>query len=610
MAIKAGRQSIKLFGLKGGRVSKRIQIRDRLVAVVCAALVSVCTISAQSNENSALGVNFWFFTDYQYIWPFVDFFKCSRPFWPQPANGTYPWSSDGVTLTLDSDGYPTSLPSGVGAATLLFWGGSDVPIPTGDFVCLYDGQGDIGFAYNATVKSRAAGRIVVTVPNRGEGVLLKITQTTPGNHVRNIRFIAPGFEETYAAQPFHPVFLERLAPFRVLRFMDWMATNESANDEWANRPLTTWQTQSQHRGLALEHMIRLCNTLDADPWFCMPHKASDDFMRQFITMVRDSLKPGLKAYYEYSNEVWNGMFQSRGYCEQMGTQLGLGSGWGACVAFWSKRMGDMFDIVDEVYGSERAQRAVRVVATQVGNTGVLSGLLSNATVAAKGDAVAVAPYFGGSGGDVASVVASAASNAANVDNVVAGDKAIADQHGMKLVCYESGLDLWSLDDNLATSVRFDSRMKDVYTTYLNEWRKGGGTLMVQYTFCNPAWGLMKYIDQNPDLAPMYVAAQEWITANPRWWNEERITAVEYMKPVAGRQADDRLFTARDGGTVILRLPHGVPGVVSDLSGRSIGSLDSWGSPGAGIWGVPAPGAYLLRMKSGGAEHSYRIVPLR
>jgi hypothetical protein len=46
----------------------------------------------------------------------------------------------------------------------------------------------------------------------------------------------PGFEETSATQVFHPDFFEAAGAYRVLRFMDWMATNNSGQVAWADRP--------------------------------------------------------------------------------------------------------------------------------------------------------------------------------------------------------------------------------------------------------------------------------------------------------------------------------------------------------------------------------------
>ena len=70
-------------------------------------------------------------------------------------------------------------------------------------------------------------------------------------------------------------------------------------------------------------MIDLCNRLQVDPWFCIPHLADDDYVRQFATMVRERLDPKLKVYVEHSNEVWNGQFAQARYAKEEGRRLGL-----------------------------------------------------------------------------------------------------------------------------------------------------------------------------------------------------------------------------------------------------------------------------------------------
>jgi len=106
--------------------------------------------------------------------------------------------------------------------------------PSGKYTLLYDGAGKIGFTFDtAKVISQSPGKMTVDVKIDGEGVFLKILETNPSNPIRNIRFIMPGFENTYQTQPFHPVFLERLKPFKTLRFMDWAATNNSKLVNWS-----------------------------------------------------------------------------------------------------------------------------------------------------------------------------------------------------------------------------------------------------------------------------------------------------------------------------------------------------------------------------------------
>jgi hypothetical protein len=67
-------------------------------------------------------------------------------------------------------------------------------------------------------------------------------------------------------------------------------------------------------------------------------------------------------------------------------------------------------------------------------------------------------------------------------------------------------------------------MQTIYTDMLTKWKSGGGTLINQYTFCDPSWGLLEYQDQDTSLAPAYLAAMHFIRGNPRWWTETRAAA--------------------------------------------------------------------------------------
>lgn len=81
-------------------------------------------------------------------------------------------------------------------------------------------------------------------------------------------------------------------------------------------------------------MIDYCNRTGTSPWFCIPRRADDNYIRKFAEMVRDSLDPALLCYVEYSNEIWNSIFDQTRYCESLGMVLKLGdtlllwdSGW-------------------------------------------------------------------------------------------------------------------------------------------------------------------------------------------------------------------------------------------------------------------------------------------
>lgn len=57
----------------------------------------------------------------------------------------------------------------------------------------------------------------------------------------------------------------------------------------------------------------LANRVQQEPWFNMPHLATDDYITQFATLVRDNLASNLNVYVEFSNEVWNPMFEQHDY---------------------------------------------------------------------------------------------------------------------------------------------------------------------------------------------------------------------------------------------------------------------------------------------------------
>jgi hypothetical protein len=506
-----------------------------LVGVSAAALFA-------DNTMSPIGTNFWFFGDNQYTWPFVDFFKQSRNFW---SSSNSAWD-DGRALTLDSNGYPTTLLSGQFAATLLFWAG-DAHYPVGDYTLLYDGVGQVTVDFSQgtpiTIVSNQPGRIVVTVPAGTQGFRIQIKQTTAGNYVHNIRFIAPGFESTYQTQIFHPLFLQRLADMRCLRFMDWMQANGTKITEWSQRTPVGYQTQGGGpSGVALEYLVELCNRLECDGWFCLPVRGSNDCLTKYATYIRDNLNPCLKAYFEFGNECWNGGVQSNaGYLDSLGQTMGFAAGWTAQHHGWARRMTDMLTIVTGVYAGHM-DRCVRVIATQVGNTGVVDGLLNFYNGKAYGDVIAVAPYFNGGGlhggTDVNLWLDSLAANASRVDQAIHGDLTYANQNNMKIVAYESGLDVWpsssGITDSLSVQIRFSPRMQTIYDNYYAKWKSGGGTLINQYTFCDPYWGLMKYMDQDTSQAPAYLAAEHFIRANPRWWTETRAAVCSTpVQPGAG-----------------------------------------------------------------------------
>jgi hypothetical protein len=110
-------------------------------------------------------------------------------------------------------------------------------------------------------------------------------------------------------------------------------------------------------------MIKLANTLHADPWFCIPHRATDDYVRQFATLLRDTLDPTLRPRIEYSNEVWNTSFGQPSGRSAESRRLGLETPWGTPSLYYAQRSVEVFKLIQQVWGADSA-RLVRVMSGQ------------------------------------------------------------------------------------------------------------------------------------------------------------------------------------------------------------------------------------------------------
>ena len=330
--------------------------------------------------------------------------------WLTRSVGGTEWDSGKSSeIPLDENGWPTQAP---------FTSPSDMqqhyvhsimtaPLEPGDYTVMLEGTGQFSFwgSVNTPLMTAAGGLNQYTITIEPDQVdlplSLRIHESSSSDPIRNIRIIRPGFESTYQTQPFHPLYLERLAPFTVLRFMDWGATNGSPLVSWGQRTTPDTYIQTRDEGVALEYMIQISNTLHKDLWICIPHQADDDFIRQTAILLRASVDPELKIYIEYSNETWNTMFPQTTYVQDQGEALGLDPDrWQAGHKYVSLRSIQIWGIFQDVF-TEPA-RLVKVLATQAAS---ISG--TNSRVAALNDpsinpnyimpdVLAIAPYFGDS----------------------------------------------------------------------------------------------------------------------------------------------------------------------------------------------------------------------
>lgn len=512
--------------------------RWKAAAWLLLCLLSVPLYAQDSPAPPRLGITLSSISTGTTQHPFADVFHTAGP-WALWQAGDPPVAAGTPALT--PEGWVASLEPGQYAEARLFTAepatarGLD-----GLYTLVYDGEGRIEFGgSNATLISSEPGTLIVDLrPSQGV-VQVQVHATQPANPLRNLRLLLPGAAFIYELQPFNLLFQERIRPFAVLRFTDWMQTDNSSVRVWDDRAQVSDATYTR-RGVPLETMIALANVQQAAPWFNMPHLADDDYVRRFATLVRDTLAAELPVYVEYSAEVWDTAYSQATFMQQRGSILNLGAGDAALggLRYYAQRSREVFAIWEEVFGGP--ERLVRVVAAAGGDPAMAEAILSWQETAAGVDALAIAPYL--SCADPGSPATAEEIAALSVDawldrqaaNVQPGgcalvmmeqQVALAQQYGVEPITYAGGQRLAVTGDTataealrgLFIAANRNPRMGDIYTDYFNAWRAAGGGLMVAgVDIATPAGGgspgLLEYLTQNVNSAPRYAAALRFVGA--------------------------------------------------------------------------------------------------
>lgn len=510
--------------------------------------------SSELNRDSPIGSNVSTVVDHSVDMPFVDLFKSSRRW----LSGNSDAWHDKRTVDVDENGWVRSLKPDQIARTLMLTKGGH---PGGEFIVLYEGQGDITYLNELVDERSRPGRHVIRVKKDG-AIIVNITKTRPDDPIRNIRVLPPGgscqeddtlwcdrshpcpsgdclpFEDTYQDRIFHPKFLASMNRYAVLRFMDWMRTNDSTIRTWSERPKLSDATWSHH-GVPIEVIVSLCTRLRSEPWLNIPHLADDEYVRNLAAVVREKLPAEFRVWVEYSNEVWNRQFKQ--YHEVGDCESGKGyNEFRSTIVCYSERADEVFRIWRAVFG-ESASRVVRVAGSQAVDPWVSKIILEHGNLYERADALAVAPYFG----FIARRKSEAELARMSVDELVRRTEReiipktvdhieaqieVAQKYGVDLVAYEGGQHFSAaegVENNDAITALFDAinrdpRMKNLYLRYLDAWRESGGRLFMHYNNIGAytkwgRWGLKEHIDQPRAQAPKYDAVMEFIERTPRWW---------------------------------------------------------------------------------------------
>jgi hypothetical protein len=549
--------------------------------------------------------------------PFVDIFRTARPFKEY---------STCTEVSYDPNGWPSAPTANCISTykvvrTFLLDSVVQGMVPSGQYTVLYEGGGKINYSGYAKVLNQnpAIGRdlIELTLPSKLDADTSKnrmALQIASGT-VKNIRVIMPGgicegnpfvrvenadgcpvgkyqsFESTLAnrnAIVFNPEYLNFLKDFRVVRMMNLMEASPSSSacastdtacilqertsDQRSKMDDAVWGGSSvtprinrYGYGAPWEVQVELANQLNANPWFNIPHSATDTYVRDFASYVQKNLKPGLKAYVEYTNEAWNTNFLSGLYVRAKGEALGLGSQytdkvyWGGML-YYAQRAKEVFQLWEGEFGG--TTRLVRILGTYQASPDTTKNMLGYSDVRQYVDAVAMGAYFYACWNRSSHVNCTVAnvpktlSEATSLDDVftildnpndpysltslqkhMVNQATVAKSFGKALFAYEGGQHLtvdwldgtvdnarkYSLLDFFRAANR-DPRMGERYMTLLNAWKNAGGQQFMLYTLPQSfhtfgAFGIKESLNQPRASAPKYDAAMKFQeTQGKCWWD--------------------------------------------------------------------------------------------
>lgn len=310
-------------------------IRSRRPAMVAQFIAALLTCFAScaalragepSDPNAHyLGMNVWFCNDWSRDNAFVDLMRHARSW------SNYNWTGP---ATVDADGWPLQ-----DCSTVFF---SD-SCATGIYKLVFTGQASAvnmmwaggsvtNLTYNAGTNTSTADVHLTSAATGGLSFLnAKRTATaSPGSGLSNVRLYRPGYP-TDGSVLYTDEFLALVGKFHLLRFMDWVHTNDNPIVSWSQRPRpgqaaggsATIEGHTGSVGHPMEYFIQLCNTVQADLFINIPIRADDDYISKTAQLIRygsdgvlpysapqtnpvyPSLDSGLKVYVEYGNEIWN-----------------------------------------------------------------------------------------------------------------------------------------------------------------------------------------------------------------------------------------------------------------------------------------------------------------
>lgn len=259
---------------------------------------------------------------------FVNVLHSGRAWCPTSNGNGYGYEN--VTLkTTGEKGYPATGET----ATMVFLSdlsdydaGAYLFECTGNLESKIDNRGNgswtTALSYNV-ITNKTTGTFTIPSGQDGTGILALRFNNVPSDFGA-LKFHAPGYAlDTLSV--FRTDALTHFAPFKTLRFMDWLETNGSETD-WAEdgNQDTDWATSragQYDNAFWYKHSLKACFDFaianDSNVvWTNIPAKATDAYISSYVADGLARLAAGQTWWIEFGNELWNNTLgQSTAYMD-------------------------------------------------------------------------------------------------------------------------------------------------------------------------------------------------------------------------------------------------------------------------------------------------------
>jgi hypothetical protein len=471
--------------------------------MICAAWALLSLAPAQDPDSlPLLGTNLAPIEERTTQWPFIDVVRVSTG-----------WVSvDGRALDVDSAGNLLSLADGRQAELRAYTEGHH---PLGPYTLTWKGTGEFAAGGGSRLDVTGPGSGILTV-SEPRGIVLRMTKADSSDPPRDVRLWMPGFGSDVGPMAHHPVFLQRMGLYRVLRFADWTRAGDPDPVDWSRRATRAHVTFAK-KGVPYETALELCADKNAVPWVSVPLGADDGHVAELAKMAFAMTRPSTRVIVEYGDEAWDSRYaQERGLALKLADDPRL-----AGLRFSAQRSSEVFAIFEREFAGR--DRLVRVWSGPLEDPPAWEEALSWNGFAKTVDAVSVRAQFGQEVGKAGALAPTDLDSlfGALFEEIETKRRILVREavkhvrlHRKLLVSHRAGQALVSHDrqdealDRLMDEANRDDRMREAYVKFFQMWRDEGGSLVVHNSDCSPLrrdgrWGALEHQSQDSHQAPKH-----------------------------------------------------------------------------------------------------------